>query len=505
MTNPTGKIKRGMLFLSIEKAVNGSITLVMMPFIIRVIGIEQYGLWAILLGIFSYLQFLDLGLSFSTERFIAFHKAKNDDVALRNIITSSFTYMVLYSLVLLLLLSIAGRPVVRIFTNNSCPPEHAGILLRLFPALAAAILQPVFMGIPRGLQRFEISSKIQIAGKVIFAVSFFTGSALLHDINALVVAFTLQNGFTCIAYMVVAKKLLPGVPLFRLRIHPAAFRELLGFGFKIQISSIAFLVTQHFDKILLSTFFGLRYAGYYEAATRIIYAIRDIPLFLMSVLTPRITELIARDDRQSIAILYKKITAQLSIISFLLMAMLFINQKFILSYVLKAAPDPFTLLVFSVICLASFWHVISASATYVSRGMGRTSIEMNANLCTLITNVLFSLLLMKLYSMNGIVFGTGIAMFVSPFFSYVLTNRIFAMRSVAFFSEAFLQPLVLTVIMIVPAWILRPALVHHVNDTVATLIMTAAGIIIANGYYYTTGNSTYREFLDTGMKFLRRK
>jgi len=47
--------------------------------------------------------------------------------------------------------------------------------------------------------------------------------------------------------------------------------------------------------------------------------------------------------------------------------------------------------------------------------------------------------------------------------------------------------------------------VHHVNDTVATLIMTAAGIIIANGYYYTTGNSTYREFLDTGMKFLRRK
>jgi O-antigen/teichoic acid export membrane protein len=263
-----------------------------------------------------------MGVSFSLEPHIAFYAAQKNTKAIQDIISTALTYLLLLSLLILAIVFLLGKPILDLLIKDaqSGIPEY--LLLAAYPAIVANILLFVFMCIPRGFQRFDISSKIQISGKVIFAVSLLVFLQLKSNIYALLGSFTLQSYVILIIYIFAAKSIAPSIRFFKLGISFPMLKKMMNFGYKIQVSSFSFLMTMYFDKMLLASFFGLTYAGYYEAITRIIYAVRDVPIFLMSVLTPRISELYSQKNYEAIIIIYKKITKQLSAFSFVLMILM---------------------------------------------------------------------------------------------------------------------------------------------------------------------------------------
>jgi O-antigen/teichoic acid export membrane protein len=487
-----------------EKAANGLITILLIPIIIKSVGIENYGLWGILCGILSYFQCCDLGISFSLERFVAFHEAKSDRSAIQVIITTSFTYLLLFCIVVLIIIAGFGKQIMHVLIKNDTGIDTSNLLLAAFPALAATVLQSVYMSIPRGFQKFDLSSKIQIAGKIVFAVSLILLFAAHKSIYALIISLTIQSYFTLISYCICVKKITPGIHLFKLGISVPTFRQLLNFGLKIQVSSIAFLITQHFDKMLLSSFFGLMYAGYYEVATKIVYAVRDIPLFLMSVLTPRISELVSLGNHDSISALYQKVTGQLAIISFFLMILLYFNRTILLTALLKTTPPQFTQYVFSIMCVACFWHVISGGATYISRGMGCTSVEMKATLVTLLLNVTLSPLFMRFFGINGVVFGTATALIISPFVCYYIVNKLFSLKMLPFLRTTFLTSTLYGIIMLSLFYVTAP-LIHHLHRSIWAVVPLSFLILCATHIYYRLMGDTVYDGLIGMLPYARKR
>lgn len=489
------RLKKNVFYLSFEKGVNGCITIVLMPVIIRSIGIDNYGLWGILLGILGYLQFLDLGVSSSLERYVAFYHARKDLLSLQKLLVTSFGYLLLVSTVILINVILFGNAFMHLIIKNSSSVDITNILLFAFPAVFFNIITVVFMSIIRGLQRFEISSKIQITGKIVFACSLLLLLHFFNNIFAILIAYSIQSSSVFLLYFIISKKVLPTFSPFKGPISLKILKELITFGYKIQMSSLAFLVTQHFDKILLSSFFGLTYAGYYEAATRIIFAIRDIPMFLSSVLMPRISELFSQKNNNEINVVYVKTSQQLALFSFFLMVLTLFQGKTILSLLFNSAPAPFSLLVFNVLAIAGFWHVITSASTYIARGLGKTYIEMVAAIVTLFINIFSSLILLHFYSFNGVVFGTAIALFISPLLSYTLLNRVLQIRTRSFLLHVFSKPIFYLMFMLLFGYILFTFDPLQLDPKINIVVVSLSIVLLTHLYYTFTHNTVYRDFI----------
>ncbi len=499
------KLRRGIYYLSIEKSVNGLISIGLIPVIISTLGIDLFGLWGILLGIFGYLQCCDIGVSFSLERYIAFYEAKKDRVALQNIVTTSLTYLLVLCILILIIIIVFGESFIELFTKGISVAIPENLLLHCYPAIAISILLFVLTSIPRGFQLFHISSKIQIAGKAVFAVSLLIFLHLKPDINALIGAYTLQNITLFLLYFIASKIIAPKIRFFRVGVSINLLKMMMNFGYKVQVSLLSSLVMLHFDKMLLSYFYGLAYAGYYEAATRIIFAIRDVPLFLMSVLMPRISELSSQNKITEISNIYLKITRQLAIVSFILLIFLLALEKSILTFLLKSEPTAFTQLVFTVLCIPCFWHVVSAGASYTARGMGKTSIEMVTSILSLFLNVLFSLVLLKFFAYNGVVFGTAVAMTISPIACYYLVNKELKLSLTRFMVVTFKHPVIYVIFMVLLIKLSQPAINAHLNWIMAALCMVLPLLIATHIYYILIKDNDYRELIDNLFSSISKK
>jgi O-antigen/teichoic acid export membrane protein len=497
-----GKIKRGISYLVLEKGVTGCITVVLLPLIIRAVGIDTFGLWGILLGLFGYFLCFDVGVTVSIERYIAFYKARNDTAKLQEIFSTAFTYLLLICIILFLLIFFGGRLILSSIIHDTSVTTN--LLLLCYPGIAANMLLFAFISIPRGFQLFNLSSKIQITGKVIFALSVLL---LLHyrpTITSLIIAFNLQSCTQLLLYVYISKKVAPYLKILRVGLSAAMLKTLINFGYKIQISFLSSLVTLHFDKMLLSYFFGLRYVGYYEAATRIVYAIRDIPMFLISVVMPRVSELASRNNMPEIRKLYLTIIRQLALFSFFLMAVLLSLGTTVIELLIKESANPFTYLVYIVLTVSCFWHVISAGALYTARGIGKSSVDLVSSVTSLLLNVVFSLILLRLFSYNGVVFGTAIAMIISPLVCYYLVNQAFSLPMAPFFSTSFKNQLIYSFVI---SCIIFFGLLRYCGTLplyMRLVFFPTVVMLFSHLYYSLTRDPSYKELTSSLLSLISR-
>ena len=272
MNGGTG-IKKGVFFLAAEKGINGTLAIVLIPAMIQRIGVENYGLWGILLGLAAYIQCFDFGIAYSIERFVAHYCANDDKQTLSRFLSTALTMLLLLSLAIAVPMALWGGPVIGYLTKGSVAVDGRAVLLAMYPVIVMTWVTFVFAGVTRGLQRFDISSKIQVAGKLLFAGTLIALLLRMQTVYAAIIAFNLQCLLLLIGYLYFARRLLPDVSFLRLSLSRPMLRQMIGFGFKVQISAFSSQINQQFDKFLLASFSNLTVVGYYDAASRIVYAV----------------------------------------------------------------------------------------------------------------------------------------------------------------------------------------------------------------------------------------
>ena len=440
MSGATG-MKRGVLFLVAEKGINGTVSILLIPVMIQSIGVENYGFWGILLGLVAYIQCLDFGIMYSIERFVAYYSANNDKKSLAEFLSTTLTMLLLISLIILVPLFLWGNAAITYLTKGSIPVNGRTTIFALYPAIMISWLSAVFSGITRGLQRFDISSKIQIVGKLFFAVILIGLLSRERSVYAAIFAFDAQWLLLFCCHFIFSRKLLPGVAFPRIGLSWTMVKRIVNFGFKIQVSAFSSQINLQFDKFLLASFSNLAVVGYYDAASRIVYAIKDIPLFLFSVLIPQVSTLSADGNRKEIHALFQKVTSLLAITGFLIIGLFVLNTEHIIGFVLKKEANDFSVLVFNVLCITMVWQSMAAGAAYVARGMGKTSIEMINGIVVLVVNIVASYSFIRFFDIKGVVFGTALSSVISPTVCYLMVCREFSCGFIPFMFRIFSIPL----------------------------------------------------------------
>jgi O-antigen/teichoic acid export membrane protein len=273
-------------------------------FLIRTIGIEELGIWSLVLATTSVVTLANQGFSASIVKFVAkyaaWNRAEDVSVLIQTVVISMGLALGAFSLVLYP----AAKCILQAVIPTSLFGEALAILPYAFVTLWLNVVGGIFLA---GLAGYELITR---KNYVLF------GSAILYW--GLCIAFVPRYGLLGLAYAQLAQALLalavvwillrrinPYLPVFPYRWNHAFFREMFKYGATFQCITAAQALREPVTKTLLAKFGGLAFTGFYDVAARWIFTFRELLAQSNLVLVPTISNLKERNP-SSIAMVYRE-------------------------------------------------------------------------------------------------------------------------------------------------------------------------------------------------------
>ena len=268
------------------------VSLVTVPSYIRLLGVERYGVVALVWTLIGYFSVLDLGMSMAAQNHISKAHASNDGDECARVFWSAFWLNLTTGAIGGLLIYSGGAVYTAYFTHVS--PELRREVYLALPWLAVAIplanVSWVFAGAINGAERFGIYNTNQTLGTFLFQ--------LLPLAAAWAIAPNLQ---TVLAAAVVAR-LLAALLLARSALRVLGIREMRGprfdtskalfnFGGWMLIASITTMIADSLDRMMLGAGLGARFVTYYTVPQNLVTRLNMVPNALVRTLFPRLSAL----------------------------------------------------------------------------------------------------------------------------------------------------------------------------------------------------------------------
>ena len=271
--------------------------LVLTPFMIHRLGDAQYGLWNLMLSIFTWFNLLDLGLSAAVARHVAKCEALDDRERLSQIVsTLFFAYLVIGGLVLAPVFVLAPGP-SRLFRIPASYESLAAIVFVIsglnfavgFPAgvLSAALV---------GYQRLDLNNLVQVVTILINTVLVVIFLSLGFDLTAVALITLAITSLTLVLRLYFLTR---ADRSFRL--NPRFFRRaiiarLVAYGVFVFLIYVGAGLQFEMSSMVIGHFMSVSQITPFAVARRLGYLVLNISLPLSGVLFPAFSELGATMD-----------------------------------------------------------------------------------------------------------------------------------------------------------------------------------------------------------------
>ncbi|MBN1897724.1 MAG: oligosaccharide flippase family protein [Spirochaetes bacterium] len=440
------KIISNTIYNFIGRAFGLLTTIILTPFIIKKIGVELFGIYAILFVLAGYLRLFDFGIRWAFIKYTAEYNQKHDFKAINQMVASGiFFYLLVFSLIYVLAAVFKG-PVISFFRLSPGLEQKFNSVYHL--ALLSFVLVnifSVFIHIPLGLQRMDLSNKINIlCGFLTFAGTVVLLS-LGWGLKGLVITSLAVNIVMIVVSFIVSKSLLPS-----LQVHPAyidrrELKKIFSFGIKNQLGSMPEIVSFQTDKFIIGKFLSMAFVSFYEVGTRVLHQIRYITSLLISAVVPAVSELKAKKDMKKIFRLYD--LANKYIVTIIVPLLFLVNifaRDLLLVWVGPSLLSSAS--VFYILSLGYFFNCLGGVAYVMAIGMGRPDINMRFGVFDTIVNLSLSITLVILFQFPGILVGTSLALIASTIYLLVLFHQFIKIDPVRFWSKILLKPILTALI-----------------------------------------------------------
>lgn len=405
----------------VQIVVVSGVLFVLYRFLLKTIGVEQLGIWSLVLATTSVTQVANFGLSGSVVKFVAKYVARGEDRNVSGVIqTAVISLGLIVGFVLLV-----GYPLIKWVLGLVMPLNSLELALRILPfalfSLWLMTITSVFQSGLDGFQRIYIRNLLMMGGSVVYALLCFM-LAPKYGLIGLAYAQIINNSLILIVSWILIKRFLIVLPVIPYQWNRNLFKEIISYGINIQAISITQMFYDPLTKVLLGKFGGLSMVGYYEMASRMIMQVRALIVSANQVLVPAIAEMKERDPNE-IQKVYQDSYELLSYLSIPLFVALVavtpvISQVWVGHYEL-----PFV--VFSTL-LAFGWliNTLSSAAYFMNLGIGDLRWNTIAHLVIGVLNLALGLVLGYVYTGLGVVLGWVTALIIGSFIIPLSYHRI---------------------------------------------------------------------------------
>jgi O-antigen/teichoic acid export membrane protein len=398
-------------------AAEGLVFLLITPFLVRELGLAQYGLWSLAVVSVDWTQLFDLGLREAVMKFAAAHQARAELPGLRRVAESAmFVYALIGAAVFVALALFCVVALPWLVDSPETLGQARAVILIL--GLSAAVSFPAGLAgtLLEGLSRFELLNLIRAGhaalrlALVVLALQFDLGvvGVAAAELLARLGLHATRWFFLLRLYPDLAPRPMP---------HRVDLSRLLEFGLWNAIRQGSDVAMARMYEPLLAMFAGLSSVGAFYAGRRLASMPGEAIVPLAGVLFPLSSEMDAGERKEALREVLFKTTKFAAAVSLPLALILAFGAKPIqTNWLGNRAPEAEA--VMRVFAIGFLFVAAVMPSESILLGLGRVRLLAIAGFAHVVITIAAGIPLTKLWGAPGLAAGSLIAVLTTQFLVY---------------------------------------------------------------------------------------
>jgi O-antigen/teichoic acid export membrane protein len=404
---------------------NFLLTLLLTPFILSHLGVDHFGVWAILSTVLAgSVGLLDFGLGQSFVKFISAYYAHKDYDLIGKALSLGLLFYLIFGVGILAAGLALERPILEFFNLHGASSAFELALL----ACAISNIAAMFLSVFRGVQRMDKANAIEMRMALINAAGTVLVLQLGMGLFGLALNAVATSALSTLVSWRAVRRLLPAVSI-GLRFDRGLLGEMFSYASKIQVSRVGTLISFQLDKLIISRYLGIGAVSFYEVGSRLAFAMRAIPLVLISALIPATSELAARNEKDKVLRAYLTASRYVAIMTIAMVTFLVIEASSLLNLWLGEGFESAVILV-QILAIGYGANILGGAASQTGAGIGRPEFDMRGTALLVVLNPVLSLILTKHFNAAGAAAGSSLSLIAAAAYLVYTFHRNYAGTSV---------------------------------------------------------------------------
>ena len=312
-------LKNNIIANFIGRIIPGILSIILVPVLLRHLGVEAYGLVGLFVSLQAMISFLDMGLSTTTNREVAIGLNTADkSQRTRNLVLTFEALYIAISLFIALGIYFISNWLASDWIKTVELSVNTVRFAVIVFGVTLAIRWPLalYNGILQGSENQVLYNILS----VVLAVMRFGGSiVIVVFVSSTILAYLLWLLVFAIVeiavFRVAAWRVMRGVMSQKPRFDFSLFRQVWKFSVSISLNSLLAALLKQLDRFLISNLLLLKYVGYYTTAHIIYTAVSMLAIPFASAAFPRFTALLAMNELDLLAATYHRLAQSVSFLA----------------------------------------------------------------------------------------------------------------------------------------------------------------------------------------------
>lgn len=406
--------KAGTLLSYAYIIITNTISLFYTPFMLRMMGQSEYGLYGTASSFISYLSVLNFGIGGAYIRFNAKARASGDrdeERRLNGMFLSVFTVLSLLVLIVgLIFIALAGQLVQKTFTSQELFKLRIIMLILIFNMMVSFVCNVFMMALQAYEKFFFIRIVLLLAGVIQPIINVVALSLGGRAITITFISF-LTSLLSYVAMFIYARKTIRFEVLFS-GFRKDVLKDIFVFSGFLFLNSITDQITFSTDNVVLSSVGGTAVVAVYNVGSSFKVYFQNFSTSISSVFAPQVNQLVAQKQpmKKLDEIFVRVGRIQFYVISLVLIGYCTIGYDFVCLWAGSDYSDSFYigLLLMIAVAVPSFQNV----GLEIQKAMNRHKARSIAYFLIALFNVFLTIPMSIKWSGIGAAAATAICMFV---------------------------------------------------------------------------------------------
>ena len=484
------ELKLGVVLSYVNTGIGMLVSLLYTPFVLRILGQSENGVYQTAASVISYLNLLSLGFGSSYMRFFSRYRSKNDEEGIKKLnglFIFVFGLAAVLSLVAGLVLSSAPTAV---FGNKFTAEESAlaqKLLIMMSVGTAITFIDSVFNMYVTAHESFVFQNVLGIAGTVLNPLLALPLLLLGYGASGVTFVAVVVNAFRLAVDIFYARRL--GMRFSLRSPDMALFKEIAVFSLFILISSVAGQINSTVDKFLLARYIGSASVSVYDVGAKFNTYLMMFSLTVSNVFIPRINNYVAgkRSNEELTELMTRVGRIQFYIMTLVFGGFVLVGQYFIGIYAGDGYEQSYYIALY--LMGASLIPYCQNIGIEIQKAKNKHMFRSVAYLVIALGNIAVSIPLIKTMGISGAALGSALALIVGN----VIVMNIYYKKGIGLDMDCFwrsmLRPIIAALAAFVPLFLLtrfwsvdRMPRFLIVGGVYIILYACCAWFIGANGY-----------------------
>jgi O-antigen/teichoic acid export membrane protein len=440
MNSITDKVLKNTYWNISGKIIAFSLGLILTFYIVKKIGLENYGIYSLIIATGGYIGILDLGISTSFVKYISEFYTLKDKDRINTLMNTGFLFYLILGIFIVFLVFFLGDFIISFLNIPTNFKEEAFKVFILYSLILAfsGVFSP-FTAVLMGIQRMDISNKILSLTAILNAL----GTVLFLELGMGLYGLVLNNLIILIISSLIniyiSFNMLPGLVFNPFLFSKDMFLKIFGYGYKLQVTKLSSIFSSHLEKLILSRLLSLNYVAFYQLGNSLVEQIKNVPLLLTGALFPAFSEMGASNRIKDIKEGYIRGTKYLAFITVPILAFV---SAFAYAFFMLWFGHGYDNAAY-IAAMISWGYMINTIFGGVGaalvQGIGRTDIQMKGAILNLALNISLSYIFIYKFGFKGAALGTAFSLSFAVLYFTFLLNKFLDIPILKLFKIAFIK------------------------------------------------------------------